>query len=280
MKSWLRDWAHRARIPPPVLGDVAAILGFGESQDGCSKLSSKGSSRISSNPQATYNDAMASVEQSSEQAHQTQDVRLVLDTIPTLAWAAREDGSADFFNQRWLEYTGLSAEQARDWGWTAALHSDDLNRLVDYWRSVLASGQPGEIEGRLRRFDGVYPWSLFRATPRFANDGKVVQSFGTNTDIEDRKRAECLLAGENHVLEMTAEGNSLESILAALCQVVEQNASGSLCSVILIDPNGSKIQQAVAPSLPSSYNNRFRGILVDREGGPCTGASGRKTHMS
>jgi GAF domain-containing protein len=88
-----------------------------------------------------------------------------------------------------------------------------------------------------------------------------------------------MLAGENHVLEMTAQGNSLESILEALCQVVEENASGCLCSVILIDPNGSKIQQAVAPSLPSSYNDRFRGIPVDREGGPCTEAARRKTQV-
>src|ERR1700732_2577465 len=109
----------------------------------------------------------------------------------------------------------LSAEQARDWGWTVALHSDDLSGIVDYWRSVLASGQPGEIEGRLRRFDGVYRWFLFRATPSFNNHGRVVKWFGTNTDIEDRKRAECLLAGENLDLEMTAKGNSLESILEA-----------------------------------------------------------------
>ena len=138
---------------------------------------------------------MASLEQRSEQARQAQDARLVLDTIPALAWSARADGSADFFNQRWLDYTGLSAEQARDWGWTGAVHPDDLNALVDYWRSVLASGEPGEIEGRLRRFDGAYRWFLFRATPLFDNDGRVVKWFGTNTDIEDRKRAECLLAG-------------------------------------------------------------------------------------
>jgi PAS domain S-box-containing protein len=91
-------------------------------------------------------------------------------------------------------YTGLSVEQARDWGWTVALHSDDLNGLVDYWRSALVSGEPGEIEGRLRRFDGVYRWFLFRATPSFDNDGRIVKWFGTNTDIEDRKRAEGLLA--------------------------------------------------------------------------------------
>src|SRR5258705_5657874 len=196
---------------------------------------------------------MTSVGHDSQQALQTQDIRLVFNTIPTLAWSARPDGAADFFNQRWLDYTGLSAEQARDWGWTAALHSDDLKALEDYWRSVLASGEPGEIEARLRRFDGVYHWFLFRATPSFDNDGRVVKLFGPNTDIEDRKRAECLLAGENLVLEMTAKGSSLESILEALCRVVEQTTIGCFCSVLLFDPSGSNVEQAIAPSLPSSY---------------------------
>src|SRR6266851_2984664 len=222
---------------------------------------------------------MAATRQGFEQARQAQDVRLVIDTIPTLAWSARSDGSSDFFNQRWLDYTGLSVEQAREWGWTVALHPDDLNGLVDYWRSVLASGEPGEIEGRLRRFDGVYRWFLFRATPSFDNDGRVVRWFGTNTDIEDRKRAELLLAGENHVLEMTAKGSSLQSILEVLCRVVEQTASGCYCSVIVIEPRGSRIEQAVAPSLPSSYNDRFPGTPVDREGGPCTEAARRKAQV-
>jgi len=75
---------------------------------------------------------MASAEHSSEKAQQAPDVRLVVDTIPALAWSARSDGSADFFNQRWLDYTGLTDEQAREWGWTVALHSGDLNRLVNY----------------------------------------------------------------------------------------------------------------------------------------------------
>jgi PAS domain S-box-containing protein len=218
--------------------------------------------------QADYNQAMASPRHSFEQARRAHDVRLVIDAIPALAWSARADGAAVFFNQRWLEYTGLSAEQARDWGWTDALHADDVNGLVDYWRSVLAAGEPGEIEARLRRFDGVYRWFIFRATPSFDNDGKVVKWFGTNTDIEDRKRTESLLAGENRVLEMAAKGNSLESILETLCRVVEQTADGFYCSVILIDPTRSKIEQAIGPSLPSTYNNRFPGIAVDREGGP------------
>src|ERR1700737_3518631 len=225
-------------------------------------------------------EVMASVEHDPQEGGQSQnDIRRIFDTIPALAWAARADGSAEFFNRRWLDYTGLSVEQARDWGWTVALHPDDLNGLVDYWRSVLACSEPGEIEARLRRFDGVYRWFLFRATPSLDNDGRVVKWFGTNIDIEDRKGAESLLAGENLVLEMTAKGNSLETILEALCRVVEQAASGSLCSVVLFDPRSSKIQQAVAPSLPPSYNDRFRGIPVDCEGGPCTEAALRKTQV-
>src|SRR5260370_31785562 len=121
--------------------------------------------------------AMTSAGHASEQALPTQDVRLVVDTIPTLAWAARPDGSADFFNQRWLDYTGLSSEQARDWGWTAALHSDDLQRLVDYWQTVLVAGEPGEIEARLRRFEGIYRWFLCRATASFDKDRRIVQWF-------------------------------------------------------------------------------------------------------
>src|SRR5260370_2923977 len=248
-----------------------------------SKLSTNGAARIRSNVLVTYsyamtsNHAMAFAAHSSERTRQVQDIRLVVDAIPTLAWSARADGSADFFNQRWLDYTGLSAEQALDWGWTVALHPEDLSELVDYWRSVLPSGEPGEIEGRLRRFDGVYRWFRFRATPSFDNDGRAVKCFGTTTDIQDRKRAESLLAGENLVLEMTAKGNSLESILEALCRVVEQTASGCSCSIILIDPSGSKILQAIAPSLPSSYNDRFPGTRADREGGPCTEAARGKT---
>src|SRR5258708_5787693 len=222
---------------------------------------------------------MASAGHGSGNNSLAQDSRLIVDAIPTLAWSARSDGFADFFNQRWLDYTSLSAEQARDWGWTVALHSDDLNGLVNYWRSVLASGAPGEIEARLRRSDGVYRWFLFRATPSFDNDGRVVKWFGTNTDIEDRKRAESLLAGENLVLEMTAKGKPLESILETLCRVVEQTTIGCCCSVILIDPSGSTIEQAVAPSLPSSYNDRFPGVPVDREGGPCTEAARRKIQV-
>ena len=118
------------------------------------------------------------------------ELREVIETIPSMAWSAAADGAAEFFNGRWLAYAGLTAEQAQGWGWTVAVHPDDLYVLVDYWRTLVASGQSGEIEGRLRRFDGVYRWFLFRATPSIDDGGGVVKWYGTNTDIEERKRVE------------------------------------------------------------------------------------------
>jgi PAS domain S-box-containing protein len=130
------------------------------------------------------------------------ELREVIETIPSMAWSAAPDGAAEFFNRRWLEYAGLTADQARGWGWTVAVHPDDLNPLVDYWRTIMASGQSGEVEARLRRFDGVYRWFLFRATPSLDDNGRVVKWYGTNTDIEERKRAEqALRSSEAYLAE-------------------------------------------------------------------------------
>ena len=119
-----------------------------------------------------------------------EQLRAIIETIPALVWSAGPDGSAEFFNRRWLDYTGLSCDEARDWGWAKVIHPEDLSRLVGYYRSMLASGDPGEIEARLRRFDGEYRWFLFRAGPLCDKGGKAVKWYGTNIDIEDRKRAE------------------------------------------------------------------------------------------
>jgi len=118
------------------------------------------------------------------------ELREVIETIPSMAWSAGADGAAEFFNGRWLAYAGLTADQAQGWGWTVAVHPGDLSVLVNYWRTLMASGQSGEFEARLRRFDGVYRWFLFRATPSVDDNGTVVKWYGTNTDIEERKKAE------------------------------------------------------------------------------------------
>jgi PAS domain S-box-containing protein len=118
------------------------------------------------------------------------DLKLIIDTIPALAWSARPDGSVEYFSQYYLDFIGLTTAQAADWGWTAAVHPDDADGLEAAWRRTIASGVPGEAEGRLRRHDGEYRWFLLRANPLRDEQGAIVKWYGVNTDIEDRKRAE------------------------------------------------------------------------------------------
>ena len=118
------------------------------------------------------------------------NLKLIIDTIPAQAWSALPDGTADFFNKHYLDYVGLTAEQASGWGWIAAAHPDDLDSLSATWQRILASEAPGEAEARMRRHDGEYRWFLFRASPLRDDAGRVVRWYGKNTDIDDRKRAE------------------------------------------------------------------------------------------
>jgi PAS domain S-box-containing protein len=133
---------------------------------------------------AAVHDALAAVRKSED------ELRTLIDTMPILAWTARADGAAEFFSRRWIDYMGVTSEQARETGWTASLHPADVQRVVDYWATLVRSREHGEIEARFRRADGEYRWFLIRAAPLLDAEGEVVKWYGTNTDIEDRRRAE------------------------------------------------------------------------------------------
>ncbi len=117
-------------------------------------------------------------------------LRRTIDTIPALVSGFLSDGSNEFMNQRWHDYTGLSPEQSQHGGWQEPVHPDDLPLLMNRWSEARVSGEPGEIETRLRRHDGVFRWFLVRAEPLRDESGKVVKWYATSTDIEDRKQAE------------------------------------------------------------------------------------------
>src|SRR5215813_4083407 len=133
-------------------------------------------------------------------------LRQVIDTIPALAWCNLPDGPNEFLSKGWHEYTGLSEEESHGWGWQSAFHPDDLPPLLEKWTKMLTSGEPDEIEARLRRHDGVYRWFLIRAQPFRDEAGNIVRWYGTSTDIDDRKRAEEKLGRSETFL---AEGQRL-----------------------------------------------------------------------
>ena len=117
-------------------------------------------------------------------------LRAIIDTIPTQLWCSFPDGTNEFSNQTWQDYTGLSSNEGGGLGWLRVMHPEELNEISKDWRSVMDFGGRYDREARIRRFDGVYRWFLCRAAPLRDESGNIVRWCGTNLDIEDRKRAE------------------------------------------------------------------------------------------
>ena len=196
-------------------------------------------------------------------------LRTVIDAIPTIAWHTSADGSGEFLNQRWHDYAGIaSADGAR-----SIIHPTDVKAWADTWKKSLPTGEPGEVEVRMRRHDGVYRWHLSRFEPFRDETGKITAWYGTDTDIDDAKRAEALLAGEKHLLELVARGETLSDILAALCSLVEHTIEGSFSSVVLVDASGTHLAHGAAPSLPPSFIDSLVGRPVNSDSGPCAMAA-------
>lgn len=116
-------------------------------------------------------------------------LRLVIDTIPMMAWSFGPDGTVDFLNQRWTDYSGLSLEQFLEEP-TGPIHPEDIPRSDKKWQESRTTGEPFEEEIRLRRADGAYRWFLVRTAPLHDELGNIVKWYGVSIDIEDRRRAE------------------------------------------------------------------------------------------
>jgi len=177
----------------------------------------------------------------------------IIDAIPTIAWCAQPGGANEFLNRRWHDYTGFSVEEGLGWGWKTAIHPDDLGRLTGKWQTLFAKGELGASEVRLRRSDGFYRWFLFQVEPLRDEAGRVVQWYGTATDIEDRKRAELLGAAEKRTLEMIGDGASLEGILDELCRSIEVQAPTTVSTVLLMAPDGKHLWHAAGRHVPRDW---------------------------
>ncbi len=113
------------------------------------------------------------------------------DSMPQMVWITRPDGYHEYYNQQWWDFTGTSWDEARGEGWNAILHPEDRHRALERWEHSLKSGEPYEIEYRIRRArDGEYRWFLGRALPQHDERGKVIRWFGTCTEIHEQKLVE------------------------------------------------------------------------------------------
>ena len=116
--------------------------------------------------------------------------RNAVELNPNIPWTAEPDGLINAHSRRWTALTGLTQEETLGTGWTRALHPDDLFPTLKAWEESLRTGNPIDVEYRVRRFDGVWRWMRARAAPRRGPEGKIIRWYGTLEDIDDQKKSD------------------------------------------------------------------------------------------
>jgi PAS domain S-box-containing protein len=132
----------------------------------------------------------------------TEEFRTLAEAMPQIVWITRPDGWNVYFNQHWMEYTGLTLEESLGSGWSKPFHPDDQQRAQQAWEHATATVGAYSLECRLRRADGVYRWWLIRGVPERGPSGEVANWFGTCTDIHDLKLAELEISRTNRTLQI------------------------------------------------------------------------------
>ena len=153
-----------------------------------------------------------------EQLHRSEEqLRLMADSIPQLAWMADPDGNMFWYNRRWYEYTGASPEAMKGWGWQSVHDPQMLPLVVEQWKESLKTGKPFEMEYPLRGGDGRFQWFLTRINPLLDERGRVMRWFGTNTNVDEVRRIRETLVEVNAALD-----RRIQERTASLESAVEQ----------------------------------------------------------
>ncbi len=152
--------------------------------------------------------------------------RFLAESMPQKIFTAKASGEVDYFNHQWMEFTGYTFEEIRDWGWTRFIHPDDLEENLRRWKESVEKKSVFEMENRFRRRDGVYRWHLSRAHPMRGRDGELMMWIGSNTDIDDQRRASDVL--EKTVVERTAKLQSTVEELEAFSYSISHDMRAPL----------------------------------------------------
>jgi PAS domain S-box-containing protein len=202
-----------------------------------------------------------------------EESRALIDAIPQQIWSGPPDGSMDYCNLQWRSYMGFTQQDLQGEGWQRMLHPDDRERVLNAWRESVTTGAPYEQEERHRGADGQYRWFLARGVALRDSTGRIIRWYGTNTDIEDRKRAEWALqevqAGLSHVTRVTAMGELVAAIAHEVNQplaAIVTNANFCLRQFASATANSDKLREAISEIVndgtrASAVISRIRALL-------------------
>lgn len=204
--------------------------------------------------------------------------RTITEWLPHLVWTCNPDGWCDYLSRQWVVYTGRSEQEQQGFGWADALHPDDRDRVRAAWTRATESGDPFDVEFRIRRHDGVYRWFKTRALPLRDASGAIVKWYGSNTDFDDLKRMESKLQVQVERLALLdgttraiGRRQDLESIFGVVLSALEESLAVELACVGTLDDATGLLRivavgprgQAVAERLGLSQHDA---IPVDSNG--------------
>ena len=198
------------------------------------------------------------------------ELRTLADAIPTLAWTARADGYIEWYNARWYEYTGTTAEQTEGWGWQTVHDASTLPRVLEQWRSCIATGQPFEMLYPLRGADGQFRTFLTRIVPVRGADGRVARWFGTSTDVDSeahlRQEAEAARERTSRLHELTAALSS-SSTVSEIADAIVAHATAVLGAVgtvmTRLSADGARLELLQASHMPDHLRAHWRDFPIN-----------------
>ena len=171
--------------------------------------------------------------------------RSLAEAIPQIVWTADAQGRIDYQNARWLEYTGLTIEEASALGWPNTVHPEDLPVVLARWKDAVAGGQPYEVVSRIKRAsDGRFRWFLSRGIPVRGSDGTIVKWFGTSTDVDEQRRSEDRATFLAEAGRQLASSLDYEATLQSMTRAAIPHFA-DWASVDLVEPGGAIVRVAV-----------------------------------
>ena len=207
-----------------------------------------------------------------------QRLRFMLDAMHQKIFTEPGDGAVDYFNPAWTQFTGLSGDTLRDWGWLQVVHPDDVDASLASWHAALAAATPWQAEQRFRGADGLYRWHLSRAVPMHDEAGRLAMWIGSNTDIHEVKIVESELArrlrverrhsavlgkvaaASNQLHTAASSGDIAEEVVHIVRDILEVHQA-----VISLTTDVSGAQAISAVSLSDKYA-AYRGYRVPADG--------------
>lgn len=226
-----------------------------------------------------FKDVTEKIKNDKHLADNEQLFRSLTANAPVAIFKTDIKGACDYVNEEWMKYSGMHFEEAMGYGWSDAIHPEEKVRVLEEWRLAISSGTEFRSEFRFLDKNRKATWLEVKAVALYNTNRMLYGYIGMAIDITERKNAELYMAGEKIVMEMIATEKPMEEILKFIALNYESFSENALCSILLLNEEGTHVRHGAGPSLPAAFNNGIDGEPIGPVAGSCGTAAYRKERV-